>query len=93
MSKATTKSVFSDEEPAEGIPISTESDKKTNSTAAAATPEKKIMMITVVTRERQKVMNTYLSAVVKIHEDKLPGKEDRLQIVHKFADHDARTRQ
>ena len=49
--------------------------------------------MTTVTRERQKVMNTYLAAVVKIYKDELPGKDNRLQIVHKFADHDARTRQ
>ena len=55
--------------------------------------EKKVMMMTTVTRERQKVMNTYPAAVVKIYKDELPGKDDRLQIVHKFADHDARTRQ
>ena len=92
MAKMISKDVFSAEEPADDVPITAESDK-TNSTAAAATTEKKIMMITLVTRERQKVMNTYLSAVLKILKDDLPGKPERLAIVNKFADHDARTRQ
>ena len=73
-----------------------EADKKATATMAATAmreAEKKVVMMTTVTRERLKVMNFYLQAVIKIHKDDLPGKEDRLQIVHKFADHDARTRQ
>ena len=38
-------------------------------------------------------MNTHLERIVKILKDELPGKDDRLQIVHKFADLDAMTRQ
>ena len=60
-----------------------EADKKATATMAATAmreAEKKAMMMTTVTRERQKVMNTYLAAVVKIYKDELPGKDDRLQI-------------
>ena len=95
MAKIMSKSVFSAEEPADDVPVTAEADKKTNSVAATAVreAEKKVMMMTTVTRERQKIMNTYLAAIIRIYKDDLPGKDDRLQIVHKFADHDARNRQ
>ena len=82
--------ILSAEEPAESVPVSAESDKKTT---AMREVDKKIMWIAVVMQERLKVVEAYLALIVKILSDDLPGKVERVQIVNMFAEHDARTRQ
>ena len=84
------KKILSAEEPAESVPVSAESDKKT---AAMREVDKKIMWIAVVMQERLKVVEAYLALIVKILSDELPGKVERVHIVNMFAEHDARTRQ
>ena len=55
--------------------------------------EAKRIAINIVMNERLRVMATYLNTIVAICSDGLPGMEERLQVVLRFAEHDAKTRQ